>query len=66
MYYINSNGVDNRDKILIRRENMRGFNKDNKKLDNIIEIIDTNSNNSLINIQGVDDISIENLKKIMH
>lgn len=64
MYYINSNGVDNRDKILIRRENMRGFNKDNKKLDNIIEIIDTNSNNSLINIQGVDDISIENLKKI--
>ena len=43
---------------------MREFNKDNKNLDNSIEILDTNSNNSLINIQRVEDISIKNLKKI--
>lgn len=42
---------------------MREFNKDNKNLDNSIEILDTNSNNSLINIQRVEDISIKNLKK---
>lgn len=43
---------------------MREFNKDNKNLDNSIEILDTNSNNSLINIQRVEDISIKKFKKI--
>lgn len=43
---------------------MRVFNKDDKNLDNSIEILDSNSNNSLINIQRVEDISIKNLKKI--
>lgn len=42
---------------------MREFNKDNKNLDNSIEILDTNSNNSLINIQRVEDISIKKFKK---
>ena len=43
---------------------MRELNKDDRNLDNIIEILDTNSNNSLVNIQRVEDINIKNLKKI--
>lgn len=43
---------------------MGELNKKDINLDNIIEILDTNSNNSLVNIQRVEDISIKELKKI--